>query len=124
VEDWKCPGDKPNKYCGHEQGTSCVLSSIDFCSDLQKSYTWMEVFELSEEPGGVCASTEPDHKCCNGNLPFVSRSQVPILHFRRFNWGLIVFRYPRLNFLCDLEHGSDLVPCWQYDNSCTDPITQ
>ncbi|POW17133.1 hypothetical protein PSHT_06488 [Puccinia striiformis] len=45
AEDWKCPGDKPNKYCGHEQGTS-------------------------EEPGGVCASTEPDHKCCNGNLPF------------------------------------------------------
>ncbi|KAI7958448.1 hypothetical protein MJO29_006665 [Puccinia striiformis f. sp. tritici] len=73
--DWDCDLGRHEKYCGAKVQSSGTSTCYLFPRD-------------GAQVNGECYSFYPDHKCCNKSaLEFVSRSQVPTLHFRRSDLG-------------------------------------
>ncbi|KAH9461339.1 hypothetical protein Pst134EA_017648 [Puccinia striiformis f. sp. tritici] len=63
--DWKCPPVKSDKYCGAHKGGVCNLVEL-----------------AKGQIGGQCASTEPDHKCCDTTKLTINLDIVPCDQYR------------------------------------------
>ncbi|KAH9451042.1 hypothetical protein MJO28_009480 [Puccinia striiformis f. sp. tritici] len=63
--DWKCPAVKSDKYCGARKGAACYLVEL-----------------AKGQIDGQCASTEPDHKCCDTTKLSFHFDVVPCNQFK------------------------------------------